>query len=115
MSDVKVIKTKADVDKLAFGDAWVWDAPDDPEEAFDAIQKLEEELGQYLDDRFAAKFAVEFDETHVHITSDRDTTAVVGGDVKDGKVKLEADKTVKRKLTAEGNGFVTVNGLEHSA
>lgn len=112
MSEVKTVKTKADADKLLFGDQWIWDLPEDPEEAFDTALKLEADLGDYIDERFRATFVVEVDDTHVSITADRDTVAQLGGDVKDGKSTFTAGKAKKFKVT-EKMETVLINGLPY--
>lgn len=55
-------------------------------------------------------YTVVLTKKQLSIKAATDVQIELGGDVRDSSFKLVAGKTTNRKLTDEGNGFVTVNG-----
>ena len=56
---------------------------------------------------------VTFSDTHVSIKAASPIKAQLSGDIRDGKVNLKAGQTSRRKLTGEGNGFVSINDVKY--
>jgi hypothetical protein len=58
-------------------------------------------------------YTVSFSKTHITIKATADIEKTLGGDVRDGNLKLEAGKSSRRKLTGEGNGWVSIGDSRH--
>lgn len=134
---MKIIRTEQDIEDLEFGEAFEVEIPNFAEFAnsetgpLDLLDSDEYKLSQKLEALIEVKFstpeikpepepeptrdtvAVSFTDTHVVIESTIDQAVDIGGDVRDDTVKIEAGKSIKRKLTDEGNGYVEVNGEKY--
>ena len=117
MSDPVYVRSVQDVDQLKFGDQFIIEPPnppDDPEEYAELLFPLAEEVNAALAKKFGGfkppEVTVEFSTTHALITAEEDMSVEVSGDVRDGAVLLRSGRTSKRKLTDEGNGWVSVDG-----
>lgn len=125
MSEPTVIRSEKDIANLKPGQSFIVAVdglPDDPIElvesdAWAEVQKLETAaLNKFVEsDRGEqdAGLTVSITDTHVVIETETDTELELGGDVRAATVTLDAGKTTRRKLTDEGNGWVSVNGQKH--
>lgn len=118
-----IVTSVEDAKKLEFGEQFViepqgFDSPDhDALEFEEEHSKLSAEVNEIVsqiappgDVRDTVQ--VEFTDTHAVISTVVDQTLKLGGDVRDTTVDLDAGKSTKRSLTAEGHGFVSVNGQQ---
>lgn len=118
-------------DQISALDAETGDA--DPDKVLEAILELHETRDELLakieeppeaeeppdDEADAPDFEpwkpiilVEFTAEYAVITANTKRVVQLGGDVRDGRAVLQADKPSKRKLTKETNGFVSVDGVK---
>lgn len=129
-----IIRNEEDIKALNVGDAYVvgvdlsrfLDDPEGPIAMLDSdewaeVQRLERLVEEAfsspkVDDAPAAVKAtavtVEFDATHAILHSSQTVEVAVAGDVRDGVVSFTGQQTKRRKLTDEGNGYVSVDGVE---
>lgn len=59
------------------------------------------------------ELTVEFTDRHVVLTSTVDKKVRLTGDIRDSTVRLRAGQETRRRLTAEGNGYVAVDGIQY--
>lgn len=94
------------------------------EKRFDLLNKISEDTGPEPEEPEAleledprddptSNLMVHFTDTEVLITSTIDQTVKVGGKVRDGSMKLKANKETSRKLTKEKADFVSIDGVEY--
>lgn len=104
---------------------------DSDQENLEAIEKLQEKRNQLVESFVEPIFVpeeppkdedpdgekpqsvdVSFTVDSVTVLSVIDRTVILGGDVRDGKLKLKAGQPASRKLSKEGNGYVSVDGIK---
>lgn len=115
-----IVKTIEDLPKfIPFGTPIVVDVFADGSEEdqtpTEAMFDLEAKIFEEIQNRIVKynEVNVEFENGFAVIYAVYDTVAELSGDIRDRNVQFRAGETKKYKLTNEGNGYITVNGVKY--